>query len=115
LPTHGRFLCDIPVLNAFDNPYRLSLKDIINPTNEKEITKVLLNDLCQALLQGLPIDNVPASKKDLAAGYQLMKMFVNHKETLLAKTQEQLVKYQDVLSFVQGTEDENSIARKKMM
>jgi hypothetical protein len=27
----------------------------------------------------------------------------------MTKTKEQLVKYQDVLSFVQGTEDENSI------
>jgi hypothetical protein len=43
----------------------------------------------------------------------LLKMFVNHKETLLAKTQEQLLKYQEVLVFVQGTEDENSIARNK--
>jgi hypothetical protein len=36
---------------------------------------------------------------------------MNHKETLLAKTQEKLVKYQDVLSFVQDTEDDNSICR----
>jgi hypothetical protein len=40
-------------------------------------------------------------------------MFVDHKEMLLAKTQEQLVKYQDVLSFVQGTKEENSISRSK--
>jgi hypothetical protein len=74
------------VLNAVDNPYRLSLKDIINPTPEKEaINTVLLHDLCEALLTGFPIDHVPASKKDLTAGYQLLKMFVNHKETLLAK------------------------------
>jgi hypothetical protein len=40
-------------------------------------------------------------------------MFLNHKETLLAKTQEQLLKYQEILAFVQGTEDDNSIARNK--
>jgi hypothetical protein len=40
-------------------------------------------------------------------------MFMNHKETLLAKTQEQLLKYQEVLAFVQGTEDNNSIACNK--
>jgi hypothetical protein len=87
-PYHGRFQCGGPVLDAVDNPYRLSLKDIINPTPEKEkeeITTVLLNDLCDALLTGFPIDHVPASKKDLTAGYKLLKMFVNHKETLLAK------------------------------
>jgi hypothetical protein len=102
------------VLNAVDNPYRLSLKDIINPTPEKEeITTFLLNDLCEALLSGFPIDHVPASKKDLTAGCKLLKMFVNHKETLVAKTQEQLLTYQEVLTFVQGTEDGNSIARNK--
>jgi hypothetical protein len=74
---------------------------------------VLLNDLFEELLTGFPIDHVPASKKDLTAGYQLLKMFVNHKETLLAKTQEQLLKYQEFLAFVQGKEDENSIARNK--
>jgi hypothetical protein len=90
------------------------LKDIINPTPEKEeITTVLLNDLREALLTGFPIDHVPAPKKYLTEGHQLLKMFVNHKETLLAKTQEQLLKYQEVLAFVQGTEDENSIARNK--
>jgi hypothetical protein len=72
---------------------------------------VFLNYLCEALLTGFPIDHVPASKKDLIAGYQLLKMFVNHKDALLAKTQEQLLNYQEVLAFVQGTEDENSIAR----
>jgi hypothetical protein len=108
------YMCGGPVLNAVYNPYRLYLKDITNPTTEKiEITTVLLNDLCEALFQGFPIDHVLASKQDLVAGYQLLKIFVNHKETLLAKTQEQLVKYQDFLSFVQGTEDENSIARTK--
>jgi hypothetical protein len=102
------------VLNAVDNPYRISLKDIINRTPEKEeITTVLINDLCEALLTGFPMDHVPASKKDLTAGYQLLKMFGNHKETLLAKTQEQLLKCQEVLEFFQGTEDENSIARNK--
>jgi hypothetical protein len=74
---------------------------------------VLLNDVCEALLTGFPIDHVHASKKDLTAGYQLLKMFVNHKETLIAKTQEQLLKYQEVLAFFQGTEDENSVARNK--
>jgi hypothetical protein len=85
------------VLNAVDNPYRLSLKYIINPTPEKEeITTVLLNDLCEALPTGFPVEHVPASKKDLTAGYQLLKMFVNNKDILLAKTQEQLLKYQEV-------------------
>jgi hypothetical protein len=102
------------VLNAVDNPYRLSLKDIINPIPEKEeITTVFLNELFEALLTGFPIDNVPASKKDLTAGYQLLKMLLNHKETLLAKKQEQLLKCQEVLEFVQGTEDKNNIARNK--
>jgi hypothetical protein len=113
-PCRGMFQCGGPVLNSVENPYRLSLKDIINPTPEKEeITTLLLNDLREALLTGIPIDHVPVSKKDLAAGYQLLKMFVNHKETLLAKTQEQLLKYQKILAFVQGTEDESSIARNK--
>jgi hypothetical protein len=85
-PYRGRFQGGGPVLKAIDNPYRLSLKDIINPAQEKEkITTVLLNDLCEALLTGLPIDHVPASKNDLTAGYQLLKMFLSHKETLLAK------------------------------
>jgi hypothetical protein len=82
-------------------------------SRKEEITTVLLNDLCEALLTGFPIDHVPASKQNLTAGYQLLKMFTNHKETLLAKTQEQLLKYQEVMAFVQGTEDENSIASDK--
>jgi hypothetical protein len=107
-------MCGGPVLNAVDNPYRLSLKYSIKPTTDKvEISTVLLNDLCEALLQGFPIDHVPASKQDLVAGYQLLKIFINHKETLIAKIQEPLVKYQDVLLCVQGTDDENSIARNK--
>jgi hypothetical protein len=70
--------------------------------------------LCEALLEGFHIVHVPASKKDLVVGYQLLKMFVYHKETLLVKTQKQLAQYQDVLSSVQGTEDdENSISRNK--
>jgi hypothetical protein len=85
-PNLGRFLCGVPVLNDVDNPYHQSLKDVINPTTEKrKITIVLLNDLYEALLQGFPIDHVTASKKDLAAGYQLLKFFFNHRETLLAK------------------------------
>jgi hypothetical protein len=88
-------------------------KTLSIPQQNKGNTTVLLNDLCDALLQGFPIDHVPASKNDLAAGYQLRKMCVNHKETLLAKTQDKLLKYQDILSFGQGTEDEKSIARNK--
>jgi hypothetical protein len=103
-PYRGRFQCGGPMLNADDNPHRLSLKDIINPTPEKEeITTVLLNDLCKALLTGFPVDHVPASKKDLITGYQLLKMLLNHKDTLLAKSQEQVLKYHEVVAFVQGT------------
>jgi hypothetical protein len=72
-PYRGWFQCGGPVLNAVNNRYRLSLKDIINPTPEKEgITTVLQNDLCEALPTGFPIYHVPASKKDITAGYQLL-------------------------------------------
>jgi hypothetical protein len=40
----------------------------------------------------------------------LLKLFINHKEVLLAKTQHQLLRMQGVLVFVQGTEDENNIS-----
>jgi hypothetical protein len=86
LPNRGRFICDGPVLNTVDNPYRLSLKDIINPTTEKvEISTVLLNDLCVALLEGFSIDHFPASMQDLVEGYQLLNMFVNHKASTTRK------------------------------
>jgi hypothetical protein len=66
-PYRGRFQGGGPVLNAVDNPYPPPyLKDIINPTPDKEeATTVFLDDLCEALVTGLPIDPVPASKKDL--------------------------------------------------
>jgi hypothetical protein len=38
---------------------------------------------------------------------------MNNKETLLAKTQEQLLKYQEVLAFVQDTEDEKYRVQQK--
>jgi hypothetical protein len=79
-PTHGRFMCGSPAINNINNLYRLSLKNISKPTTDKvEMCTVLLNDYCEALLQGFPIDHAPASKKDLVVGYQLLKMFVNHK------------------------------------
>jgi hypothetical protein len=43
----------------------------------------------------------------------LLKLFINHKEVLLAKTQHQLLHMQGVLAFVQGTEDENNISLNK--
>jgi hypothetical protein len=110
----GRFKCGGPVLNAVANPYKLTLKDILQPAgNIVETTTVLLNDLCGALIQGHPIDHTPSSKKDLEVGYMLMKQFINHKEVLLAKTQHQLHHMQGVLAFVQGTEDENNISLNK--
>jgi hypothetical protein len=56
-------------------------------------------------MQGHPIDHIPTSQKDLDVGYMLLKLFINHKEVLLAKTQHQLLHMQGVLAFVQGTED----------
>jgi hypothetical protein len=83
----GKFKCGGPVLNAVSNPYKLTLKDIIQPAGNKfETTTVLLNDLCGALMQGHPIDQILSSKKDLEVGYMLMKQFINHKELLLSKT-----------------------------
>jgi hypothetical protein len=41
-PYRGWFQCGGPVLNTVDNPYRLSLKDIINPTPEKYLLDSLL-------------------------------------------------------------------------
>jgi hypothetical protein len=43
----------------------------------------------------------------------LLKLFINHKEVLLAKTQHQLLHMQDVLACVQGTEDKNNISLNK--
>jgi hypothetical protein len=43
----------------------------------------------------------------------LLKLFINHKEVLLAKTQHQLLHMQGVLAFFQGIEDENNISLKK--
>jgi hypothetical protein len=101
-------------LNSVASPYKLTLKNILQPAGNKvEKNTVLLNDLCGALIQGHPIDHIPSSKKDLEVGYMLMKKFMNHKEVLLAKTQHQLHHMQCVLAFVQGTEDENNISLNK--
>jgi hypothetical protein len=43
----------------------------------------------------------------------LLKLFINHKWVLLAKTQHQLFHMQGVLAFVQGTEDEQNISPNK--
>jgi hypothetical protein len=57
------------VFNSVANPYKLALKDILQPAGNKvETTTVLLNDLCGALIQGHPIDHIPSSKKDLEVG-----------------------------------------------
>jgi hypothetical protein len=59
--TRDRFMCGCPFLNAVENPYHLSLKNINKATTDNvEITTVLLNDFCEALLKGFPIDHVPA-------------------------------------------------------
>jgi hypothetical protein len=34
-PRHGRSMCGGPVLNDFDNPYRILLKNIFKPTTDK--------------------------------------------------------------------------------
>jgi hypothetical protein len=53
-PYHSWFQCGGPLLNTVENLYRVALKNSINPNPEKEeITTVLLNDLCEALLTGL--------------------------------------------------------------
>jgi hypothetical protein len=110
----GKFKCGGPVLNSVANPYKLTLKDIIQPAGNKvETTIVLLNDLCGALMQGHRIDHIPSSKKYLEVGYMLTKQFINHKEVLLAKTQHHLHHMQGVLAFVQGAEDENNISLNK--
>jgi hypothetical protein len=46
-------------------------------------------------------------------GYTLLKLFIKHKEVLLAKTQHQLLHMQGVLAFVQGTEEKNNISLNK--
>jgi phage-related tail protein len=57
------------VLKSVANPYKLTLKDILQPAGNKvETTTVLLNDLWGALMQGHPIDHIPSSKKDLEVG-----------------------------------------------
>jgi hypothetical protein len=107
-------MCGGPLINAVENPCRLSLKNIIKPTTDNvDISTVLLNDFWEALLQGFPIDDVPASKT-ISCGWVPGTQDVCKTERYPAsKNQEKLLKYQDVLSFVQGTEDENSIARNK--
>jgi hypothetical protein len=61
----GKFKYGGAVLNSVANHYKLTLKDILQPAGNKvETTKVLLNNLCGALMQGRPIDNIPSSKKD---------------------------------------------------
>jgi hypothetical protein len=42
-----------------------------------------------------------------------MKLFINQKEVILAKTQHQLLHMQGVLAFFQGKEDENNISLNK--
>jgi hypothetical protein len=101
-------------LSSVANPYKLTLKDILQPAGKNvETTTLILNDLCEALIQGHLIDHIPTSKKDLEVGYMLLKLFINHNEVLLAKTQHHLLHMQGVLEFVQGTEDENNISLNK--
>jgi hypothetical protein len=51
-------------LNSAAKPYKLTLKDILQPSGNKvEKTTVLLNDLCEELIQGNPINHIPKSKK----------------------------------------------------
>jgi hypothetical protein len=99
----GRFECGGGLLNSVANPYKHTLQDIFQPTGNKvETTTVLLNDLYEALMKGHTIDHIPTSKKYLEVGYMLLKLFINHKEVLLTKTQHQLLNMQCVLAFVQG-------------
>jgi hypothetical protein len=50
-------------MNSVVSPYKLTLKDILQPEGSKvEKTTVILNDLCEALMQGNPTDNKPTYK-----------------------------------------------------
>jgi hypothetical protein len=99
---------------VFANSYKLTLKDILQPAvNKVEKTRVLPNNWCETLMQGNPIDHIPKSKKYLEVGYILLKLFINHKEVILAKTQHQMLHMQIVLAIVHGTEDENNISLNK--
>jgi hypothetical protein len=111
----GRFNCGGgALLNSVDNPYTHTFQDISQPTGNKvETTTVLLNALCEALMKGQTIEHIPTSKKDLEVGNMLLKLFINNKEVLLAKTQHKLLNMEGVFAFVQGREDENNIALNK--
>jgi hypothetical protein len=107
-------MCGGPVINDVDNPCHLSLKNSIKPTTDNvDISTVLLDDLCEALLHGFSMDHVPASKTISCGWVPGTQDVCKPERDPASKNQEKLLKYQGVLSFVQGTEDENSIARNK--